>query len=492
MRRRNRLLSLGTFRSLSDNNRLVVLMLLNETSVPGTDDWCVMQLAQEYGAGLPRLHRLRSYVDGTALLPIHATSISMRDAYLRFVKRARLNLAEQTVAARVNRQRVLGFRTAAPGDVTGDKAAMANWKRSKMKVGSRDLFGDFATYGAGYLVMTGGQVPSPDGRPLMVPSSPWSTISRQIATEPWMTDFGLTLGFDEITGAETLTLFRRGYIRVAARAAKKSTIPNDGKRWLPGRGWEWLSDPIPLGYTNDNAMVRISLKDEMGVFEAHTDDLDRINSGILERCTIVAMQAFRQRAIRGNLPKVYPPDHELAGQTIDYESMFSAGPAALWMLPDGAEVWESAVTDTTPLIAGSKFDVTMYAAATSTPLYTLMPDADNVAAGAADLAREGIIFAVEEMNDRAELGIALAQSLNFQALGDTVRADPDQIETIWASVARLGVQEQSLAASQAKAGGMPQRMIDEKIWQMSPAEIEQARTDRTDELFEASQAVVNG
>jgi len=462
-------------------------MELAETTVPGSDDWCLAELAKDFGSSLPRLRKLESYVDGTAMLPVHATSVSMRDAYLRFVKRANLNLADLIVGARVNRQRVLGFRTAAPGDVTGDRAAMRNWNRSKMKVGSRDLFRDLATYGDGYLLATGPQRPSPDAQPMMIRSSPLVTISRQSQITPWLADFGATFGYDDIAGVETITLYRPGYIRTAVRTAKKSSIPAGTRstRWTLGRGWGWETDRIPLGYTDQNALVRASLVDGHGVFETHTDSLDRINSGILERLTIVAMQAFRQRAIRGDLPKVYPADHELAGQTIDYDAIFAAGPAALWMLPFGAEVWESQLTPTQDIINGSKFDVTMLAATTGTPLYTLLPDSQNVAAGAADLAREGIIFAVEEMNDRAELALAQAQALNFQALGDDVRADADEVEVIWASVARLSITEQANAAAQAKAGGMPQRMIDEKVWQMSPAEIEQARQDRADEAFEA-------
>lgn len=462
-------------------------MELVETTVRGSDDWCLAELAADFAADLPRRHKLRSYVDGTAMLPVHATSASMRDAYLRFVKRSRLNLAELIVGARVNRQKVLGFRTAAPGDLNGDRLAMSNWNRSKMKVGSRDLFRDTATYGTGYLAATGSQVPSLDAKPMMIRQSPLATIARQSSVTPWLTEYGVTFGYDELAGVETAILYRPGYIRTAVRAAKKSSIPDGSRssRWSFGRGWAWESDRIPLGYTMDNALVQSSLADGKGVFETHTDDLDRINSGILERLTIVAMQAFRQRAIKGDLPKVYPADHPQAGETIDYDAIFAAGPAALWMLPFGAEVWESAVTDTQSIINGSKFDVTMLAATTGTPLYTLLPDSQNVAAGAADLAREGIIFAVEEMNDRAELALGLAQSLNFQALGDQVRSDADEIEVIWASVARLSITEKANAAAQAKAGGMPQRMLDEKVWQFSPAEIEQARQDRADEAFEA-------
>ncbi len=46
-----------------------------------------------------------------------------------------------------------------------------------------------------------------------------------------------------------------------------------------------------------------------------------------------------------------------------------------------------------------------------------------------------------------------------------------------------------LVDAQAKAGGMPQRMIDEKVFQFTPAEIAQARQDRSDEAFEQPAAV---
>lgn len=461
-------------------------MLLSETSVPGTDDWCVMQLASEFGEGLPRKHMLQSYVDGTAMLPVYDTSASMRSAYLRFVSTARLNLAELTIGARVARMRALGFRTAAPGDTTGDRIAMRNWNRSKMKVGSRDLFSDFATFGEAGILTSGPTVPSPDAKPMMHRLSPLQFASRQYSATPWLTEMVLFVGYDDVAEMETLTLLRPGYMRQALRPAKRSSVPSDGKRWSPGRGWFWETAPIRFGYTNQVPFARIQMKDGRGVFEGHTDSLDRINRGILDRLTITAMQAFRQRGIQGDLPREYPADHPQAGQRINYDEVYSAGPAALWMLPANAKIWESAVTDITPIITGNKDDVVKYAGATTTPLYILQPDVANTSAGAADLAREGIIFAVEEMMDRAELGLQIAHSLNFQALGDDVRADADEVETIWASAARLSVTEMASAASQAPSGGMPQRMIDEKIWQMSPAEIEQAQIDRSDQAFETA------
>lgn len=58
------------------------------------------------------------------------------------------------------------------------------------------------------------------------------------------------------------------------------------------------------------------------------DDLDRINLLVLQRVQIAVLQAFRQRAIKGELP-----EKDAAGNAIDYNVLFSSDPAALWQLP---------------------------------------------------------------------------------------------------------------------------------------------------------------
>jgi hypothetical protein len=87
--------------------------MLTETSIPGTDDWWLMQLAADFGADLPRLHRMQSYADGTNDLPEEADQ-NMRDAYRRFLHTSRLNLADLVVSTKVSRMKPQGFRTAAP------------------------------------------------------------------------------------------------------------------------------------------------------------------------------------------------------------------------------------------------------------------------------------------------------------------------------------------------------------------------------------------
>lgn len=463
-------------------------MLLSETSVPGTDDWYLMRLAVQYGAGLPRLGRLRSYVDGTSALPVEASQ-AMREAYRRFLRMHRLNLAELAVDARVNRMKPLGFRTAAAGDDYGDQVAMRVWNRSNLKVGSRNYFRGAAVYGRGFTLNSGPQTPSADADPLIVPRDAWSMVSIQDGARPWLTEAALMVGWDPVNGVDVLTLFRPGYMRQAIRQQRVSSIPTNGSVWLPGRGWSWVSDPVPLGYTEKNPVTQLAMRDDgAGIFEAHTDTLDRINNTLLERSTLIALQAFRQMAIEGRLPERYPDSHELAGQKINYDEIYKAGPASLWFLPDGAKVWESSVTDVTPITGAVKGDVQHFAATTSTPLYILQPDAANGSAEGASLAREGLVFAVEEMSDRADAALALALSMAFEALGDAERAQIEQIETIWAPPDRSSITERASASSQAKAGGLSQRMINEKIFQLTPGEMAREEQYKQDEAFLAPAA----
>ncbi|WP_382307298.1 hypothetical protein [Herbiconiux sp. UC225_62] len=461
--------------------------MLNETSIPGTDDWWVMQLAADFGADLPRLHKLRSYADGTNALPEEADQ-SMRDAYRRFLHTSRLNMADLIVSTKVSRMKPQGFRTAAPDDDDGDAVAWATWKRSGMKVGVRDFFTDAGTFGQAYLTTTGPQQPSPDAQPLIVRSNGFSTVTRQHALQDWLSEAALQVGFDPINQVEILTLFRPGYMRQAFREAKRSSVPDRGRKWSPGRGWAWVTDPIPLGYTDQVPVFKMSGPGGKGMFEKHLDSLDRVTQTIRDRLTITAMQAFIQRGIVGDLPEYYPDGHELAGQKVDYDDIFKAGPAAFWRIPKGMEVWESKVADITPILGAVKDDQKTVAAVTSTPIYILSPDAANSSAEGAKAGGEAFQDSVEEWIDRADMPITLSQSFAFAAMGDTVRAALGEIEIDWGAVDRSSVTDKASASAQAKAGGLSQRYINRKIMGLTPGEAAQERQYKSDEAFEATLA----
>lgn len=457
-------------------------MMFTEAGVTGSDDWWILRLAAQLGQGFPRLKKLQSYRDGTCMIPAEA-SMASTIAFQTFIRMSRLNMAELISSARTNRMKPLAFKTAAPGDDDGDALAMTTWKRSSMKVGIRDVFSDMVDFGEAFTTTTGPQTPSSDAQPLILPSNGWTTTVSPMASQSWLAEAAITVGYDPINRTDLMTLFRPGYMRQAFRASAVPSIPSDGTTWTPGAGWSWVSDPVPLGYTQDVPVVAYRTRNGVGVYENHLDALDRVNHTILQRSEIIAMQAFRQLAIQGQLPEVYPAGHPQAGQKINYDQIYKAGPGALWYLPETAKIWESAVTDITPITGAVKDDVKNLAAVTSTPIYILSPDAANGSAEGASLARESLIFAVEDLEDRADDALAQAHSLAFQALGDTLRAQVGDISTMWAPVDRSSMTERAAAAAQAKTGGLSQQMIDEKIFQLTPDEMAQERQNLQDQAF---------
>jgi hypothetical protein len=456
--------------------------MFTQAGVTGSDDWWVLRLATQLGQGFPRLKKLQSYRDNTCMIPVEA-SMASTVAFQTFIRMARLNMAELISSARTNRMKPLAFKTAAPGDDDGDAIAMQTWKRSSMKVGIRDVFSDMVDFGEAFVTTTGPQQPAPDAKPVMLPSNGWTTAVSPLSSQPWLAEAALTVGYDPINQVDLMTLFRPGYMRQAFRASRVPSIPSDGTQWTPGNGWSWISDPVPLGYTPDVPVVSYRTRNGVGVYENHLDALDRVNHTILQRSEIIAMQAFRQLAIQGNLPERYPAGHPQAGQKIDYDKIYRAGPGALWLLPDNAKIWESAVTDITPITGAIKDDVRNLAAVTQTPIYILSPDAANGSAEGASLARESLIFAVEDLVDRADVSLAQSHSLAFQAQGDEVRAEVGEISTVWAPIDRSSMMERSAAAAQAKTAGLSQQTIDEKIFQLTPEEMQQERQNLQDQAF---------
>jgi hypothetical protein len=412
---------------------------------------------------------------------------------------SRLNFAEQLVNSVTNRKKPIGFRTAAPGDQTGDPLAWETWIANHMQVQIRDLFDDEGTYGSAFLTVTGQQLTQLGGdhsMPLMVRSNGWNTAVERNPIRPWVLDAVVTVGHSDVYGVDTLTLLRPGYFRQAFRRAAVSTIPSDGSVWYPGTDWTWVDGPQALGYTDEVPCVEFSSPGGIGEFELHIDTLDRINHTILQQLIITAMQAFRQRGIMPGktdgengepeaFPEFYPAEHPNAGERIDYDKIYEAGPAALWFLPKDSKVWESSVTDIRPIIEAVSAHLKHLAGASSTPLYVLSPEAANGSAEGAALARETNLFKVGDRIERDTSSLARAQYFAFLARRDMLRADAATIETIWSPVEFADIGKRAAAARDAKQGGLSQSMINEKFFQLTPAELAQETTNHNDELFDA-------
>lgn len=423
-----------------------------------------------------RLDRLWSYYEGNPPLPEGAESA--REAVRAFQRKARANYAALCVEAELDRMKLLGVRTVEDNDVNGDDLARKIADANGFAAVSKQVHLYRAVMGEGYAML--GAAQQDDVFPVMTAEDPRQCITIHDPARPTRTRAGLKFYRDEDLNEDVAHLFLPGRVRVATRPGP--AVP--GVQMFGGRDWTWQDDRSGDLTITDGAgsllvpLFRFQNRNGMGCFEKHVDALDRINHQILQRVVIAVMQAFRQRAIKGELP-----DEDENGNKIDYDALFPADPGALWQLPGDVEMWESSPLDLSPILAAIRDDAREFAACTRTPLYYMFPDAANGSAEGASLMREGLTYRVEDSIELVDPTWLAFWRAAFLFHGDAGRAKGD-LSTMWAPVERFSLAERADAAVKARASGVPQRSILSDIWQFDPATVKRMEEERlTDALL---------
>jgi hypothetical protein len=262
-----------------------------------------------------------------------------------------------------------------------------------------------------------------------------------------------------------------------------------GRNRLPQRprmmagGWE--PDLEESGFTGLDRVpiVEFANIDEVGEFAEHTDVIDRINWVVLQRLLIIAMQAFRQRALEEDAKNEDAlADTDEDGEDIDWNEAFIPGPDALWVLPAGVKIWESQPGDIGQILMAAKDDFRYLAGVTSTPMTSLIPDGENQTAEGAALAREGLVYEVEDRQQR--FGPKWDWLMNAGLSIDEIEA---QVETQWAPAERQSLADRYDALS--KAGDLPwrDRMTDVLGYGADRVDRMQANRERDAEIAAATQ-----
>lgn len=424
------------------------------------DQWLArLSKAMDDRAG--RIATLRSYMDGDAPLPEGAEGC--RDAYKDFQRKARTNFGELVVESVTERLIPAGFArpSGSPGD---DDLLRAIWRRNRLQIGVSDVLRDMLGVSAGYLIVGEG----PGRRQALVTCErPEQVITEQSASRPDQVRAGLKVYRDEVDGFDVAKLHVPGVVHTYFRPLRDEH--GFDRRLIRVEGdWEYAGEEqTGLRFVPIFPFVN---RGGLGEFETHTDVLDRINWNILQRLVITAMQAYRQRATKGDLPA---EDNE--GNEIDYAEMFKPGPGALWQLPEGVELWESQQTDISGILLATKDDITHLAAVTRTPMSTLMPDGANQSAEGASFAKEGLVFKAGDRRDRATaaLEMALGAALAIeQGSADVVEG----VEVSWLPVERQSLAERADAATKAQDLPWRTRMTD--IWQFSADRVDAMESER--------------
>ena len=465
--------------------------------IPGTDEWWAVRLSKKLGARLPRLRDLQGWMDGEPPVEVRPDQDD-NDGFQRILKIARLNLAELIVNAVLYRMQPLGFRTAGSNDENGDIEARKIWKQSNMEVTSDQIIEWMLTYADSYGSVGLRRPGDPESGVILAAEHASEMITEPDPINPGYALAALKVYRDDLTNSDIAVLWRQGpndqsYYRVMRRVGNTVLPGKNSKNWsIRLKTWEW--DPLEVSedvaitnergelvnptFTQFPPVQLFQNRQAKGEFEKHLATLQRINHTILQRMIIIAFQAFRQRGIKG-VPNVNPEN----GEEIDYRDIFKSDPGAVWILPATAEFWESGSADMGPVLNAVKDDIIHLAVSSSTPLFSVVPDAANGSAEGAALQREGLIFKTEACIKLADRAFCRMMGQAFEMKGDKVRSDIFEIEGLWASPRRSSLQERASAGVQAKVAGVPWRTNMEIFLELTPSQIAEAEQQRLDDAY---------
>ncbi len=457
--------------------------MIPDSERPYTPGWYFQQLFNELcdRKRRDRLELLNDYMIGNAPLPRGAERA--REAYEAFMRMARTNFARLVVAALADRLQVAGFRSATEDDETGDPQLGNLWQRAGLEVTASDVTKAMLGLSEAYVIV--GEIDQDTDAAVVTFEDPRWIVGMPDPDNGRRLIAALKIKYDRALDTDRVYLYLAGQvfapganaqIWVAERAATGRMGPLAG---FDPREWDWA--PTRSGALRHDRcpVVRFDNADGMGEFEAHTDLLDRINHQVLQRMTISVMQAFRQRAVKG-LPSVYPKGHPQEGKPIDYGDLFVSDPAAVWHLPPGAEMWESASVDLAPLLLAVKDDIRDLCSVTETPLYYMMPGGENQSAEGAVAQRENLVFKAKDRIRRLTPKWVDVVALMLLQAGATDRAALARLAPIWATPEMLSLSERADAAS--KAQDIPWRSRMQLIWGFDPQTVDRMQTERMDEL----------
>lgn len=402
---------------------------------------------------------------------------------------SRNNYARLVVSAVTNKCGIDGFRTAAANDEYGDDVVATLFDRDDMGYQIQDAIEMACSFRRSYLLVdpiTKRQrvVPSNNASVLMDASDePAAAIvlrRDRVLDREILQVFVRTIHEDTglAEGPPRMFLATRDYedrgifaSRGIVLTSSDSEVPLDKR---VDNDWTWWKE-VPLKGVSRIPLTVLKNKDGKTEFEDSSDVVNRLNHMIFQRVIIATMQAFRQRAITGNFPKV-----DDKGREIDYTSMFEAGPAHMWQLPEGAEIWESSPTEYNGLLEAVKADERALGAQTSTPMNYFSDSVNNSAEGAAT-QKESYYDRVDDRRRRFGSRLRRHVSILMEINEEAERAKIEDLEIIWKPIETLTLSERSAAFASLKGQGLSLKTALREGMKMTPREIQRAVGETLDD-----------
>jgi hypothetical protein len=436
----------------------------------GTPEWWLLRLGKKLSDEQARFNRLESYWAGTPPLP-HGNR-RMREAYKRLQRIARTNFGALIAEAVLERLKVVGFRAGSKATADADDKAWQWWQRNNLDADSGLVHRAAVILSRSYVCV--GEDPDEPGKALVTAEDPRQVIHESSPTNRRKVIAALKTYWDDVERAQIAILYLPDEIHYYRST---STVRRDVEavRLWNVNSWD-VEDIIdnPLGEVPVTPFVNRPdmAGNGLGEFEDVIDILDRINTVILDRLVISAMQAYRQRWAKGV---------SLTDENGNPTDQFDPGADLLWSVEDeAAQFGEFSPTDLTPIIKSIESDVQYLSAITRTPPHYVLSGIVNASGDALRVAETGLTSkAGERQIEFGESWERVYRQVSKQFGNAEVSFDA---EVLWKDPQFRSLTERASASVQLKSADVPwktrMRMLD-----FTPQDIERMETERMQDAF---------
>jgi hypothetical protein len=451
--------------------------VLDHASEPGHPDWWLLRLGKKLDKDRERFDRLDSYWRGDAPLPFG--NQKMREAYRRFQEQAKTNFMKLVAESVIERLKVTGFRTGTAGNETLDKDAWGWWQSNHLDSDSGLVHRAAIIMSRAYVIV--GEDPDRPGRPKVTGEDPRQVIHEAAPDDRRNIVAAIKTWFDDTQNRQIAVVYMPDTVYYY-RSVKQTQQPQPNmfagsSKWeVDDTDFEDGSAHNPLGIVP--VVPFLNCPDlngnTLGEFESETPIQDRINTEVLDRLVISAMQAYRQRWATGV---------DLSDENGNPSGGFDPGADLLWNVSDErAKFGEFSPADIAGVLKAVDTDVQHLAAITRTPPHYLLGAMINASGDALAAAETGLTSKVIERATEFGESWELVYQLAGKVMGKEI---PDDCEVVWQNPQFRTLTELAAANVQLQTAGVPWRTRMELL-DFTPAQIDRMQAERASDALLAA------
>jgi hypothetical protein len=454
--------------------------VLYNASQPGDPEWWLLRLGKKLDQDRERLDTLNKYWRGDAPLPFG--NQKMKEAYRRFQDQAKTNFMKLVAESVIERLKVTGFRTGSNGNETLDKDAWGWWQSNHLDSDSGMVHRAAVVMSRAYVIV--GEDASKPGQPKVTGEDPRQVIHESAPDDRRNIIAALKTWFDDIQNRQIAVVYLPDSVHYY-RSTQVSSQPQPG---IFGGAAKWEVDTSDFeDGTADNPLGVVPVVpflncpdlegNTLGEFESETPIQDRINTEVLDRLVISAMQAYRQRWAVGV---------DLSDENGNPTGGFDPGADLLWNVSDErAKFGDFEAADLAGILKAVEEDVQHLAAITRTPPHYLLGAMINASGDALAAAETGLTSKVIERAIEFGESWELVYQLAGKVMGKEI---PDDCEVVWQNPQFRTLTELAAANVQLMQAGVPWRTRMELL-DFTPAQIDRMQAERaSDALLAAAMA----